>query len=116
MFIYSLIITGSTYAFYYVSKTDGSVLSGNMVTSDLELSVERVIPVPSKGTSKLISMLDVALNNALKGTGGEYENMVGSYINKIRQYISNQEFKESFKILKSIINAYKDANKLSFDK
>ena len=46
---------------------------------------------------------------------GEYENMVDSYITKIRQYISNQEFEESFKILRSIINAYNDTNKLNFD-
>ena len=44
-----------------------------------------------------------------------YENMIDSYINKIRQYVSNQEFLESFKILKSIINAYNDTNKLNFD-
>ena len=41
--------------------------------------------------------------------------MVDSYITKIRQYISNQEFEESFKILRSIINAYNDTNKLNFD-
>lgn len=45
----------------------------------------------------------------------DYENMIDSYINKIRQYVSNQEFLESFKILKSIINAYNDTNKLNFD-
>ena len=44
-----------------------------------------------------------------------YENMIDSYINKIRQYVSNQEFLESFKILKSIINAYNDTIKLNFD-
>ena len=44
-----------------------------------------------------------------------YENMIDTYINKIRQYVSNQEFLESFKILKSIINAYNDTNKLNFD-
>ena len=46
---------------------------------------------------------------------GEYEDMLDSYINKIRQYISNNEFDESFKILRSIINAYNDTNKLNFD-
>ena len=54
------------------------------------------------------------LYNAL-AVDGEYENMVDSYITKIRQYISNQEFEESFKILRSIINAYNDTNKLNFD-
>ena len=41
--------------------------------------------------------------------------MLDSYINKIRQYVSNNEFDESFKILRSIINAYNDTNKLNFD-
>lgn len=44
---------------------------------------------------------------------GEYIELVDSYINKIRQYIANQEFDESFKILKGIISAYKDTNTLN---
>lgn len=45
----------------------------------------------------------------------EYENVIDSYMNKIRQYISNFEYEEGFKILKSIISAYCDSNKLNFD-
>lgn len=45
----------------------------------------------------------------------EYNDILDLYINKIRQYISNKEFKESFKIFQSIINAYNDTNKLNFD-
>ncbi len=45
----------------------------------------------------------------------EYEKVIDSYINKIRQYISNLEYEEGFKILKSIIEAYNDSNKLNFD-
>lgn len=45
----------------------------------------------------------------------EYEKVIDSYINKIRQYISNLEYEEGFKILKGIIEAYNDSNKLNFD-
>lgn len=45
----------------------------------------------------------------------EYEKVIDSYINKIRQYISNLVYEEGFKILKSIIEAYNDSNKLNFD-
>lgn len=45
----------------------------------------------------------------------EYEKVIDSYINKIRQYISNLEYEEGFKISKSIIEAYNDSNKLNFD-
>ena len=41
--------------------------------------------------------------------------MTSNYIQKSRQYISNQEFTESFKILKSIIEAYNDTNCLNFE-
>lgn len=54
------------------------------------------------------------LYNAL-AVDGEYIELVDSYINKIRQYISNQEFVESFKILRSIINAYNDTNTLNVE-
>ena len=35
---------------------------------------------------------------------GDYDEIVDSYVNKIKQYISNQEFDESFKIIIAIIN------------
>lgn len=45
----------------------------------------------------------------------EYSEMVVTYMNKVKQYISNKEFHESYKIIKSIIEAYNDTNKLNFD-
>lgn len=54
------------------------------------------------------------LYNALT-INDEYEDMVYSYIDKIRQYISNKSFEESFKILRSIFEAYNDTNKLNND-
>lgn len=54
------------------------------------------------------------LYNAL-AVDGEYIELVDSYINKIRQYISNQEFEESFKIFRSIISAYNDTNTLNVE-
>ena len=40
---------------------------------------------------------------------------VDSYIASARQYIFGNEFEESFKIVKSIIEAYHDSNRLNFD-
>lgn len=44
-----------------------------------------------------------------------YIHLTSDYIQKARQYISNQEFTESFKILKGIIEAYTDTNYLNFE-
>ena len=46
---------------------------------------------------------------------GDYDELIDSFINKIRQYVSNQEFNEGFKIIRAIINAYADNDKLNFD-
>ena len=54
------------------------------------------------------------LFNSLK-LNNNYINLTSNYIQKSRQYISNQEFTESFKILKSIIEAYNDTNCLNFE-
>lgn len=37
------------------------------------------------------------------------------YINRVKQYLDNNEFAEGYKIIKSIIEAYNDSNKLNFD-
>ena len=55
-----------------------------------------------------------SLYNAL-AVDGEYIELVDTYVNKIRQYISNQEFEESFKIFRSIISAYNDTNTLNVE-
>lgn len=54
------------------------------------------------------------LYNMLK-LGVDYQTEVSTDINKIRQYISSNDFKEAFKILKSIIEAYNDAERLNND-
>lgn len=54
------------------------------------------------------------LYNAL-AVDGEYIELIDTYINKIRQYISNKEFEESFKIFRSIISAYNDTNTLNVE-
>ncbi len=38
-----------------------------------------------------------------------------SYLDKTKQYIDGDDFVESFKIIKSIIEAYNDSNRLNFD-
>ena len=54
------------------------------------------------------------LFNSLK-LNSNYINLINSYIKKAKQYISNQEFTESFKILQSIIEAYNDTNYLNYE-
>lgn len=43
------------------------------------------------------------------------DEQVKSYLNRVKQYISGNDFKEVIKILKAIVEAYKDSNKLNFD-
>lgn len=45
----------------------------------------------------------------------DYQELLKTYLNRVKQYISGNEFKEVVKIIKSIIEAYKDTNKINFD-
>lgn len=45
----------------------------------------------------------------------DYEELIKSYLNRVKQYISGNEFNEVTKIIKSIVEAYKDTNKINFD-
>ena len=54
-----------------------------------------------------------AENPAWSTNVNNYINLISSYIQKARQYISNQDFNESFKIIQSIIEAYNDTNCLN---
>ncbi len=44
-----------------------------------------------------------------------YEKTMNDYLKNIKQYISGNEFKEVFNIIKAIISAYNDTNKLNYD-
>lgn len=44
-----------------------------------------------------------------------YQEILNDYIGRINKYISMDEFFESFKILKAIIEAYNDSNKLNYN-
>lgn len=44
-----------------------------------------------------------------------YEDLIKMYLSRVKQYISGDEFKEVTKIIKSIVEAYKDTNKINFD-
>lgn len=46
---------------------------------------------------------------------GNYSYTLQVYIDRANQYLSGDEFAESFKIAKSIIEAYNDTNRLNFD-
>lgn len=54
------------------------------------------------------------LYNAL-ATGDKYISLAESYLNRVKQYISGNNFNEVLNIIKALINAYKDTNKLNFD-
>ena len=44
-----------------------------------------------------------------------YDEMVDSYLSDVKEYIADNEFEEAYKIIKSIIEAYKDSNMLNKD-
>lgn len=46
---------------------------------------------------------------------GNYRSKINTYIDRARQYLSGDDFDEVFKIVKSIIEAYNDTNRLNFD-
>ena len=68
--IFSLVITGITYAYFMTSSFIKNKITGNMATVDAKLTVERVTP-NNNNKSKLVPMFDAALNNALQGNGGK---------------------------------------------
>ena len=68
--IFSVAVTGTTYAYFMTSAFIKDKITGNMATVDAKLTVERVTP-NNNNKSKLVPMLDAALNNALQGNGGK---------------------------------------------
>lgn len=54
------------------------------------------------------------LYNAMIFESG-YEELIKMYFSRIKQYISGNNFQESYKIIKSIINAYHDSKSLNLD-
>lgn len=66
IFIYWLIMTGTTYAYLYVSGVDNSI-TGNLGQAGIDLDVDRVVPV---NDMPLVPLLDAALGNAIAGNGG----------------------------------------------
>ena len=70
LFVYAILITSGTYAYLYAEDSNTNTFAGNMSTANVDLEVSRVTPSESNGTSRLVPLLDAALKNALKGTGG----------------------------------------------
>lgn len=64
---YCLVVTGSTYAYYFFSGEDTSTLTGDLGKASIDLTVERVVPDTDM---PLVPLLDAALGNAIKGNGG----------------------------------------------
>lgn len=67
LLLYVIFMVGGTYAYLYVTNIDDNTLTGNLAVASIELSVERIVPTTDM---KLVPLLDGALGNALKGTGG----------------------------------------------
>ena len=44
-----------------------------------------------------------------------YEYKIKAYLDRVKQYISGNDFKEVIKIIRAIIQAYKDTNNINFD-
>ena len=66
IFIYFILVTGITYAYYTFNRENTTAIVGNVVGIDADLDVELVV-----GTnSKMVPLKDDALSNAIKGTGG----------------------------------------------
>ena len=89
--IYTIIMTSATYAYLYTEGKNTNTFAGNMSTSNVSLIVNKVTPSSSNGTSKLVPLLDDALKNALKGTGG-----VGSCVDS-NQNVSCEVYKITLK-------------------
>ena len=68
LFIYAVLITGGTYAYYYSSSSNSNVINGDLALANANLTVERI--VPDSGNARLVPLLDKNLDIALKGTGG----------------------------------------------
>ena len=66
---YCLVVTGSTYAYYFFSGEDTSTLTGDLGKASIDLTVERVVPDTDM---PLVPLLDATLGNAIKGNGGVY--------------------------------------------
>lgn len=52
-------------------------------------------------------------NNLVLDT--DYDETVDNYLDRVKQYIAGSNFEESSKIIKAIITAYRDSNKINFD-
>ena len=52
--------------------------------------------------------------NALALEDTTTEELVDNYIESAKKYVNNNEFEESFKIVKSIVEAYNDTEKINF--
>ena len=67
LIIFSLIITGATYAFLYYRYENSVAIKGNVIAIDADLTVELVVG----NNKKLVPLKDDALSNAINGVGSD---------------------------------------------
>ena len=60
-------MTSGTYAYYYMKDVNTSTITGNLGEASVDLTVERIVPETDMA---LVPLVDAALGNAIKGTGG----------------------------------------------
>lgn len=65
--IYGIFLTGSTYAYLYMTDVNDNTLTGNLASASIDLDVERIVPTSDMA---LVPLKDGALKNAIKGNGG----------------------------------------------
>ena len=64
-------IIGATYAYYAYNMEDNNTITGNASTTNLSLTVTRIIPTTDEEDDKtMVPLLDTALYNAINGVGG----------------------------------------------
>ena len=72
VFILLISIVTATYAYFSVNMSDNSTITGDASSTDLSLTVTRVIPTTANEDSlKMVPLLDNALSNAINGVGGQ---------------------------------------------
>ena len=67
LIIFSLIVTGVTYAFLYYRYENSVAIKGNVIAIDADLTVELVVG----NNKKLVPLKDGALSNAINGVGSD---------------------------------------------
>ena len=59
-----------TYAYFSFSNNDNNAITGNATKTEIQLTVEKIVPTANNSDLKLIPLLNDAVSNAVAGIGG----------------------------------------------